>query len=150
MLQISICVGSCVWACVEVGSCEYKTNTGFAWIFVCVPSHSNTTAPVHCPWNILCVYAHALWKDTRCVLQGARGHFLFSDACLLSLFLKITFYWSPVALQCCISFYSKVNHLNIYIHALFFGFPSHLGHHRALNRVPWAILWVLINCLFYA
>ena len=24
-------------------------------------------------------------------------------------------------------------------HRLFFGFPSHLGHHRALSRVPWAL-----------
>ena len=30
---------------------------------------------------------------------------------------------------------SKMNQLYMYIHPLFFGFPSHLGHHRALNRV---------------
>ena len=86
MLQISICVGSCVWACMEIGSCEYKTYTGFAWIFICVPYHSNTTTPVHCPWNIVHIYAHGLWKDMRCVLQGARGQFLLSGAFLLSLF----------------------------------------------------------------
>ena len=28
-----------------------------------------------------------------------------------------------------------MNQLYMYIHPLFFGFPSHLGHHRALNRV---------------
>ena len=27
--------------------------------------------------------------------------------------------------------YSKVNQLYIYMYPLFFGFPSHLGHHRA-------------------
>ena len=27
----------------------------------------------------------------------------------------------------------------VYIHLLLFGFPSHLGHHRALSRVPCAI-----------
>ena len=35
--------------------------------------------------------------------------------------------------------YSKVNQLHIYIYPLSFGFPSHLGHHRALNRVLCAI-----------
>ena len=35
--------------------------------------------------------------------------------------------------------YSKVNQLYIYIYPLFFGFLSHLGHHRALSRVPCAI-----------
>ena len=28
-------------------------------------------------------------------------------------------------------------HTHIYVYAPFFGFPSHLGHHRALSRVPW-------------
>ena len=45
--------------------------------------------------------------------------------------------------------YSKVNQLYVFIHPLFFGFPSHLGHHRALSRVPWAIQQVLISYLFY-
>ena len=29
--------------------------------------------------------------------------------------------------------------LYIYKFPLFFGFPYHLGHHRALSRVPWAV-----------
>ena len=33
----------------------------------------------------------------------------------------------------------------IYTCPLFFGFPSHLGHHRALTRVPCAIQKVLIS-----
>ena len=28
----------------------------------------------------------------------------------------------------------------IYIYTLFFGFPSHLGHHRALSRVEFRII----------
>ena len=32
-----------------------------------------------------------------------------------------------------------MNQLYIYIYPLFSGFPSHLGHHRALHRVPCAI-----------
>ena len=39
--------------------------------------------------------------------------------------------------------------LYVYIYPLLFGFPSHLGHHRALSRVPCAIQYVLISYLFY-
>ena len=45
--------------------------------------------------------------------------------------------------------YSEVNQLYVYIYPLFFGFPSHLGHHRALSRVPRALQQVLISYLFY-
>ena len=45
--------------------------------------------------------------------------------------------------------YSKVNQLYVYIYPLFFGFPSHLGHHRALSRAPCALQQVLISYLFY-
>ena len=50
----------------------------------------------------------------------------------------IHFYWSIVALQCCVSFllYSKVNQSYIYIYPLLFRFPSHLGLYRVLSRVP--------------
>ena len=34
------------------------------------------------------------------------------------------------------------------IYPLFFEFPSHLGHHRALSRVPCAVQQVLISYLF--
>ena len=34
--------------------------------------------------------------------------------------------------------------IGTYIHPLFLGFPWHLGHHRALSRVPCAIQEVLI------
>ena len=44
---------------------------------------------------------------------------------------------------------SKVNQSYVYIYPLFFRFPSHLGHHRALSRVPGAIHLVLISYLFY-
>ena len=45
--------------------------------------------------------------------------------------------------------YSKVNQLYVYICPLFFGFPSHLGHQRALSRVPCVVQQVLISYLFY-
>ena len=59
---------------------------------------------------------------------------------------KIYFYWSIVVLQCCDCFYHTVNQLYVdtYPPPFFFLFPSHLGHHRALSRVPWAIQSVLI------
>ena len=43
---------------------------------------------------------------------------------------------------------STVQHSESAIHihiALFLGFPSHLGHHRAVSRVPGAIQSVLIS-----
>ena len=40
---------------------------------------------------------------------------------------------------CYFLLYSKVNQIYMYIHPLFFGFSSHLGHHRALNKVPCAV-----------
>ena len=45
--------------------------------------------------------------------------------------------------------YSKVNQLYRYIYPFFFRFPSHLGHHRALSRIPCAIQQVLVTYLFY-
>ena len=42
-----------------------------------------------------------------------------------------------------------MNQLCMYINPLYFGFPSHLDHHRALSRVSSAIQQVLISYLFY-
>ena len=61
------------------------------------------------------------------------------------------FNWSVVTLQCCAGFYCTtkcISYTYTYIPSVF-GFPSHLGHHRALNRVPDAIQEVLICYLFY-
>ena len=38
---------------------------------------------------------------------------------------------------------------HVYIYSLFFGFPSHLGHHRALDGVPCTIWLILTSYLFY-
>ena len=45
--------------------------------------------------------------------------------------------------------YSKVNQPYMNKCPLFFGFPSHLSHHRALSGVTYAIQLVLISYLFY-
>ena len=42
---------------------------------------------------------------------------------------------------------SKVSQPHVYICSLFLGFPSNLGHYRALSRVPCAIQQVLISYL---
>ena len=43
-----------------------------------------------------------------------------------------------------------MNQLYIYIYPLFFGCPSHLGHHSALSRVPCAIQYVLISYFIHS
>ena len=58
--------------------------------------------------------------------------------------------YSCFTVLCQFLLYSKVNQLYVYTYPLFFGFPSHLGHHRALlSGVPCAIQQVLISYLFY-
>ena len=67
------------------------------------------------------------------------------------IFFFFNFYWCRVALQCCVSTIQQsesVICIHIFLPPLF-GFPFHLGHHRALNRVPCAIQQVLINYLYY-
>ena len=67
--------------------------------------------------------------------------------CGLAFFFLINFYCSIVAWWCWL--YNKVNQLYTYIYALFFGFPSYSGHHRAL-RVSCvysrSLLFVLCMC----
>ena len=68
------------------------------------------------------------------------------------LFLLSYFYWSIVALQCCVSFYciaKWISHTYTYFPP-FFGCPSHLGHCSALSRIPCVLQCVPMSCLFYA
>ena len=44
--------------------------------------------------------------------------------------------------------YSKINQLYVYIYPLVFGFPSDLGHHRALSRVSSAIQQIQFSSLY--
>ena len=44
--------------------------------------------------------------------------------------------YSCFTMLCECPLYSKGNQLYVHIHPLFSGFPSHLGHHRALSRAP--------------
>ena len=62
------------------------------------------------------------------------------------LFLLIFFsFWDTSELL-----YTKVNQLCVYIHPLFWGFPSHLSHCRAWSRVPCAIWYILVSYLCYS
>ena len=45
--------------------------------------------------------------------------------------------------------YGRTNQVFVYIYSLFFGFPSHLGHHGALSRIPCTIQQGLISYLLY-
>ena len=65
-------------------------------------------------------------------------HWILNPTPALHFFFN--FYWSIVALPCgYFLLYHKANQLYVHIHALFFGFPPHLGPHSALSRVPWAV-----------
>ena len=55
--------------------------------------------------------------------------------------------YSFFSMFCWFPLYSKVNQLYAYIHPVIIGFPSYLGHRRALSRVPCAIHSVLVSIL---
>ena len=73
------------------------------------------------------------------------------DVCVffLPLFLKLLLEYSCFTMLCWFWLYSKKNHPYVYIYPLFFGFPSHLGHHKGLSGVPCTIQPVLISYVFY-
>ena len=105
---------------------------GWSW-FCGVPAPSKPHAGyVHGPWTS--------FQESESGLEPT-----------LSLYFLINFFWSIVAftMQCQFLLYNKVSQSYIYIYPLPFGFPSLLGHHRALSRVSWAIQQVLISYLFY-
>ena len=64
-------------------------------------------------------------------------------------FIFIEVYCSCFTMLCQFQLYHKVNQLYVYIHPLFFGFPFHSGHHRALSGVPYAIQQALGSYLSY-
>ena len=57
----------------------------------------------------------------------------------IMVFFKVNFLKNRVALQC-VNFYCTEKksqpHLYLYLYSLPFVFPSHLGHHSTLSRVP--------------
>ena len=61
----------------------------------------------------------------------------------------LLFNWSIFSLKYYVSFYCTEKLISYtYMYVPFLEFPSHLGRHRALSRVPCAIQWVLISYPF--
>ena len=56
------------------------------------------------------------------------------------IYLKFLLEYSHFTMLCYFLLYSKVNQLYTHIYPPFWGFPSHLGRHRALSRAPCAIV----------
>ena len=70
----------------------------------------------------------------------------------LPTYIFLNFYWSIVALQCCISFCytAKWIHYMYKIYPLIFGLPSHLCNHIEMSRAPCAIQEVLVTCFIHS
>ena len=51
-------------------------------------------------------------------------------------------------MSCYFLLYGRVSEPYVYIYLLFFGFPSHVGYHRAPSRVPCAVEEALVSSLF--
>ena len=97
---------------------------------------------------------HQKTKGSSCQPIFHEADYLVSVACIYFLhdFLKLIFLeCTCFTILCQFLLYKKENQLYIYICPLFFGFTSHLGHHKVLSRVPCAIqlVLVLISYLFY-
>ena len=69
----------------------------------------------------------------------------------ISFFNKMLLLYSCSTVLCQSLLQHKQDESAVYLHTslLFFGFPSHLSHYRALSRVPRALQQVLISYLFY-
>ena len=66
------------------------------------------------------------------------GHHLLTEQQLLKILLNLFSFlleYSCFTMMCYFLLYSKLNKLYVYIYPLFFAFPSHLGHHRALSSM---------------
>ena len=107
----------------------------------------HTHAHTQCKWDslkLLCVYGRQCFCARGfCRLEEDNFwiYFIFYSLFLLE--------YSHFTALCQFLLYSKGNHQYIHIHFLPFGFPSYLGHQRALNRIPWAVEEVLSSYLFY-
>ena len=82
----------------------------------------------------------------HCGLQNC--YFLILSLFLYQLAFLFLLQYSCFTVLCQFLLCSKVNQLYVYIYPLFLRFSCHLGHRRALTRVPCAIQQVLISYLF--
>ena len=93
------------------------------------------------------------WKNDprafQCLLSAPCSRFWLPGALLFFFFLIkicINFYWNIFTMLCQFLLYRKMNLLHVYYIPPFL-FPSHIGHQRALSRVPCAIQEILIVCV---
>ena len=92
------------------------------------------------------------WVGERLKGRAVLLFFVFRDALLFSLKNLKKFYWSIIALQCCVSFYcttEQISYMYTYIAFLPPSDPTPLGHHRALSWAPCAIQHLPTSSLFY-
>ena len=91
------------------------------------------------------LFIHSLYTSLHLLIQTPNPTLSQPPA-----FLK-NFYWSTVALPCRVCFHCTIKWIHYKYTQIpsFFGFPSHLRHHRSLSRVPRAIQSILISYLFY-
>ena len=115
---------------------------------------SDTTERLHFPFSLSCI-GEGNGNPLQCsCLENPRDGSLVG-CCLWGCTKLELLMWlsssssSIVTLQCCVNLCCAVQSMSVYLHPLFLGFPSHLGHRRVLSRVPCAIQSILIGYLFY-
>ena len=86
-------------------------------------------------------YSPFLPPFSKCVLCAFRS--------AKYVFKKFLLEYSCFTVLCQFPLQSTVNQLYVYIYPLFCVFPSHLGHNRALSRVPCVMQYVLISYLVH-
>ena len=74
-------------------------------------------------------------------------HFFFQVCQFLKIFCLLEY--SRFTMLCKFLLYSEVNQPYAYTYPLPSGFPSHLGHHRALSRVSHTIQQAFTSYLFH-
>ena len=79
----------------------------------------------------------ALSKVDKLFQKRTEAYFMY-----IYIYTYIIFYWSVVDLQCHASFCYTIKRIS---YPLFLRFFSHIGHYRALSRVPCVIQQVLIG-----
>ena len=93
------------------------------------------------------------WTAARCISSSLDTLSLedkdFSHCCTLSILKNFILVSSWLKMLYQHQVYSEVIHWYIYMCLFSFNFFSHLGYHRILNRVPWAVQWGLAGYLSY-
>ena len=94
---------------------------------------------------IMCIlFMYLVWqgggiKINKCCVSLVRDVTQMPLATILSFFKKILLKCGCFTMLCDFLLYNEVDQPHVYVNPLFFGFPSHLGHHRALNGDPCAL-----------